>query len=140
MHTFGVGSGADINLIEKTAYAGFGHHHIIYDESQIEEKVIEALTQTHLDYQVLSDLQIFNSANKPMQIDFQPKHIKQGELCEWSSLLGKTQGEQAHSYKGTIVDPNTCEKRQISGTFQNCSNNALYSLCVNMKMNQLIRD
>ena len=56
VHTFGVGNGADQALIKRSAFAGFGHHYFIYNESEIEEKVIKSLTQTHLDYQVMKDL------------------------------------------------------------------------------------
>lgn len=56
VHTFGLGNGADVNLIKQTSYAGFGQHYFIYNESQIEEKVIMALTNTHLDYQVMNEL------------------------------------------------------------------------------------
>jgi hypothetical protein len=55
VHTFGVGNGADQNLIKRSAFAGFGHHYFIYNESEIEEKVIMSLTNTHLDYQVLTE-------------------------------------------------------------------------------------
>ena len=50
VHTFGVGSGADQALIKRSAFAGFGHHYFIYNENEIEEKVIMSLTKTHLDY------------------------------------------------------------------------------------------
>jgi hypothetical protein len=53
LHTFGVGNGADENLIKRCAFAGFGHHYFIFNEEEIEEKVIQSLTKTHLDYQVL---------------------------------------------------------------------------------------
>jgi len=76
VHTFGLGNGADVNLIKQTAYAGFGQHYFVYNESQIEEKVIMAMTNTHLDYQVLSELEIFNSANQKLDIDFHPQHVK----------------------------------------------------------------
>jgi hypothetical protein len=60
VHTFGVGNGADRHLITQCAYQGFGHHYFIYNENEIEEKVIMSLTNTHLDYQVLTELKVFN--------------------------------------------------------------------------------
>jgi len=50
VHTFSVGNGADEVLIKRSAFAGFGHHYFIYNEEEIEEKVILALSQTKLDY------------------------------------------------------------------------------------------
>ena len=50
VHTFGVGNGADKNLITRCAEEGLGHHYFIYNEDEIEEKVIMSLTKTHLDY------------------------------------------------------------------------------------------
>ena len=50
VHTFGVGNGADEHLIKRSAFAGFGHHYFIYNEEEIEEKVILALSNTSLDY------------------------------------------------------------------------------------------
>lgn len=70
LHTFGVGNGADENLIKRCAFAGFGHHYFIYNEEEIEEKVIQSLTKTHLDYQVLSEFKVFDRNNKGIDIDF----------------------------------------------------------------------
>jgi len=78
VHTFGVGNGADERLIKASAYAGFGHHYFIFNENEIEEKVIMSLTNTHLDYQVLSELQIFNDQQQPLEVDFNPVHMVQG--------------------------------------------------------------
>jgi hypothetical protein len=60
VHTFGVGSGADERLIKGSAQAGFGHYYFVYKEEEIEEKVINSLTKTHLEYQVLTNLELFN--------------------------------------------------------------------------------
>ena len=40
VHTFGVGNGADENLIKGCAFAGFGNHYFIYNDEEIEAKVI----------------------------------------------------------------------------------------------------
>ena len=43
VHSFGIGSGADSQLIKGSATAGCGSYHFIDDVLQIEEKVILAL-------------------------------------------------------------------------------------------------
>lgn len=60
MHTFGVGSGADADLIKRVATAGFGHFTFINKISEIEEKVISALTKTLLFYTMVKSAQLFD--------------------------------------------------------------------------------
>ena len=60
VHTFGIGNGADMHLITQCALKGYGHHYFIYNENEIEEKVIDSLTNTHLDYHLLTELKVFN--------------------------------------------------------------------------------
>ena len=115
MHTFGIGNGADQNLIKNCAYSGFGHHYFIYNENEIEEKVIMSLTNTHLDYQVLTEFKVFNDQKQPLEINFTPTHLSQGKKCEWLGLLDK--GVRAHSYTAKVVDPNTLETRTYEGLF-----------------------
>ncbi len=52
MHTFGVGHGASEELIKQCACKGFGQFQFIYDEEQIEESVITALSKTRLSYKI----------------------------------------------------------------------------------------
>lgn len=54
VHTFGVGDGADENLVKNVAMAGIGHFQFIYKPEEIEEKVIESLTKITLEYSVVS--------------------------------------------------------------------------------------
>ena len=53
VHTFGVGSGASEELIKNVAFKGYGHYYFIYEESELEEKVVSALSKTRLNYQIL---------------------------------------------------------------------------------------
>ena len=62
VHTFGVGSGASEELIKNVAFKGFGHYYFIYEESELEEKVVSALSKTRLNYQVLQKV-FFCDAN-----------------------------------------------------------------------------
>jgi hypothetical protein len=55
LHTFGVGSGADQNLIRGCAFAGLGNFYFIHNDSEIEEKVIESLAKTKLDYLIITE-------------------------------------------------------------------------------------
>jgi hypothetical protein len=50
VHTFGVGMGADESLIKNCAFAGQGNFTFIYKDAEIEEKVIDSLIRTRLEY------------------------------------------------------------------------------------------
>ena len=69
VHIFGVGNGADKNLIIECAEVGFGHHYFIYNEEEIEEKVIMSLTKTHLDYQFLTEFKVFDEKKNHIPIE-----------------------------------------------------------------------
>ena len=53
VHTFGVGNGASEELIKQAAFKGFGQFSFIYNEEEIEERVISAVAKTRLDYLIL---------------------------------------------------------------------------------------
>ena len=53
VHTFGIGNGASEELIKQAAFRGFGHFTFIYNEAEIEERVVAAVAKTRLDYLVL---------------------------------------------------------------------------------------
>lgn len=46
-----------------------------------------SLTNTHLDYQILTELMVFNSLGEPLPLEFSPIHLSQGKPCEWIQLL-----------------------------------------------------
>lgn len=48
VHTFGVGRGADQALVKGAAKAGCGTHSFIYQNSEIESKVILALQKNYV--------------------------------------------------------------------------------------------
>ena len=47
VHTFGIGSGASTELVKNAALAGCGSYYFIYDNSQIEEKVVLAMQKNY---------------------------------------------------------------------------------------------
>ena len=53
VHTFGVGSGVSEELIKQVAFKGLGHHYIIYNEQELEERVVSAVGKTRLNYKIL---------------------------------------------------------------------------------------
>ena len=63
MHTFGVGNGADETLIKNCASKGYGHFYFIFNEEEIEEKVVASLSKTRLNYQVLQSIKLFDKDN-----------------------------------------------------------------------------
>jgi len=60
LHTFGVGHGASEELIKQCAFKGFGQFYFIYNEEEIEERVVSALTKTRLNYQILQNIKLFD--------------------------------------------------------------------------------
>ena len=68
VHTFGIGSGASKQLIVDCAKEGMGNHCFIYNQSEIEEKVVSSLTKMRLNMTVISSLKFYDQKDKP--IDF----------------------------------------------------------------------
>ena len=67
VHTFGLGQGASEELIKQCAFKGFGHFSFIYNEEDIEEKVVNALTKTRLGYKVLQNVTLRDSNNSKIE-------------------------------------------------------------------------
>ena len=64
LHTFGVGSGADERLIKGCAFAGMGNFNFIYKDEEIENKVIESLSKTRLEYLLITEAKILDEDDK----------------------------------------------------------------------------
>jgi len=60
-----------------------------------------------------------------LPIDFVPVHLSHGQRCDWTDLLDK--GVSADRFVATIIDPNTCETKEIEGKFTHCQNTAVYN-------------
>jgi hypothetical protein len=130
-----VGNGADEALIKRCAFAGFGQYYFIYNESEIEEKVINCLTNTHMDYQVLTKLEVFDENGGSIPITFTPQRLLQGQVCEWSQLIDK--GVTASMFRARIENFKTAESRKYGGTFKTVKSNALYCQAVKNKFKEL---
>jgi len=75
VHTIGLGHGADQALIKGSAAAGFGNYYFIFNENEIEERVISALMNTQIPYRVFSSLEIFDENEKPISIKFEESYL-----------------------------------------------------------------
>lgn len=64
LHTFGIGNGADERLIKGCAFAGMGNFYFIYKDEEIEEKVIESLSKTKLDYLLVTEAKVLDENDK----------------------------------------------------------------------------
>jgi len=60
VHTFGVGSGADERLIKGCAFAGLGNYSFIYNDREIEEKVIESMSKSRLEYLIINECKVLD--------------------------------------------------------------------------------
>jgi hypothetical protein len=61
VQTFGVGNGADERLIKGCAFAGLGNFTFIYKDEEIEEKVIDSLCRTRLEYLLVLEAAIYDA-------------------------------------------------------------------------------
>ena len=87
LHSFGFGSGADERLIKTTAEAGKGRFYFIHNASEIFERVIKSLINTHLEYLVVKQLEITDTTGRVERFNFDDIRVTQGEIVEWSALL-----------------------------------------------------
>ena len=67
LHTFGVGHGASEELIKQCAFKGFGHFYFIYNEAEIEERVVTALSKTRLDYKIIQNASLFDKNGQEIE-------------------------------------------------------------------------
>ena len=106
VHTFGVGHGASEELIKQAAFKGYGHFSFIYNEEEIEERVVSALAKTRLNYLILQKAALFDAngslIEKVLAMDEQP--ILEGTFVELSCLMAP--GVQASSFAVEVIDPN----------------------------------
>ena len=118
LHTFGVGNGASEELIKQCAFKGFGHFNFIYNEQEIEERVVSALTKPRLNYKILQNIKLFdqqgNELETPMQTDAQP--LLEGEVVDLTYLLPA--GMKAHRYSVEILEPNGMTTENFAGVIQ----------------------
>jgi len=117
LHSFGFGSGADERLIKTTAEAGKGRFYFIHNASEIFERVIKSLINTHLEYLVVKQLEITDTTGRVQRFNFDDIRVTQGEIVEWSTLLDP--GVQARAYTWILEDPNTKMLNRYNGTFNN---------------------
>jgi hypothetical protein len=117
LHSFGFGQGASESLIKTTAEAGKGRFYFIYNVSEIFERVIKSLVNTHLEYLVVKQLEITDTSGRVSNFDFTDLRVTQGEIVEWSALLDPD--VQARAYTWILEDPNTKRINRYVGTFSN---------------------
>lgn len=73
LHTFGVGNGASEELIKKCAFSGFGQFYFIYNEAEIEDCVVKAISKTKCSYKILKEIQLFDQDRNEIDSDIKDK-------------------------------------------------------------------
>lgn len=118
VHTFGVGHGASEELIKQAAFKGYGHFSFIYNEEEIEERVVSALAKTRLNYLILQKAALFDAngslIEKVLAMDEQP--ILEGTFVELSCLMAP--GVKASSFSVEVIDPNQSTVTRYQGHVQ----------------------
>jgi hypothetical protein len=88
VHTFGVGQGADENLVVGCAAAGLGGYSFIYRDEEIEDKVISQLSKASLDYLVINEAKILDEDDNVIyQLPNLPIILRPVKLFFMSDLL-----------------------------------------------------
>ena len=129
LHTFGVGSGADERLIKGCAFAGVGNFNFIYKDEEIENKVIESLSKTKLEYLLVTEAKVLDEDDKVIdELPDLPAPLVPGSLfCYENLLLGKP---RAASFSVTIYDPNTNKETSYQRLIKNSSLRSILSSVV----------
>ena len=127
VHTFGVGHGASEELIKQCAFKGFGHFYFIYNEEEIEERVVSALTKTRLNYQIMQSIQIFDENGEeiitPLRDEAQP--LLEGSFVDLTYLL--EDGQRAKSYRIEVLEPNSMSTESFEGRIMAVKSQSLIS-------------
>lgn len=106
MHTFGVGKGADANLIKLVAMAGMGHFTFILDPEEIQEKVISALTKTVFEYGIIMSADLFDENDKIVHSFPQKEAMLPNSVYSKRVMLKNSAAKYA---KIKVYDPNTTQ-------------------------------
>ena len=94
---------------------GFGHFSFIYNEKEIEEIVVRALSRTQLDYLILHKAVLFDESGEKIQgaLDMQAQPIREGSFVDLTSLLPP--GVLASSFTAEVLDPNNLTVTKYQG-------------------------
>lgn len=139
LHTFGVGSGADESLIKGCAFAGMGNFTFIYKDSEIEQKVIESVSKTKLEYLLVTQAKILDENDSVIEeMPDLPLPIQPGSVFDYQTLLiGK---EKAATFVLKIYDPNQMTVKEFSRNFKVTQNQGVLNYAVKKAFKLMNRD
>lgn len=106
VHTFGVGQGASTELVKKCAVAGKGHYFFIQQPTEIEKKVMEALSKNFYEYLNIKDLKLLTHEGNIIEsvVDFDTVAHGSSFRFFYISPVGKPKTEAVSL---SVYDPNT---------------------------------
>ena len=108
VNTFGIGSGADENLIKNSAKAGKGHFTFIHQLHEIETKVIEALTKDFYEYLTVKDIRVFDDKSKVYRdLSHKTMDLSHGENVEIVETFEQSPFMRFNRLEIVVHDPNT---------------------------------
>lgn len=126
VHTFGVGQGADENLIKGVAFAGLGNYSFIYKDSEIEEKVIESLAKTRLEYLLINKCQILDEdENVISELQDLPQVLAPSTPFNYQDFV--VNKAEASFFSVSLYDPNTKQTTTTSRPVKYCNVNGLFN-------------
>jgi len=123
-------------LIKGCAFAGMGNFNFIYKDDEIENKVIESLSKTRLEYLLITEAKVLDEDDKLIdELPNLPVPLEPGTLFNYQKLLiGQP---KASSFSVTIYDPNTNQKSNYQRVFKNTHIKSLLNSAVKNHLQNL---
>ena len=137
VHTFGVGHGASEELIKQAAFKGYGHFSFIYNEEEIEERVVSAQAKTRLNYLILQKAALFDANGSLIEkvLDMAEQPILEGTFVELSCLMAP--GVKASSFSVEVIDPNHSTVTRYQGHVQATESQSMAAYAVSEAMKEM---
>jgi len=123
VHCFGVGRGASEDLIKRCAFKGYGNYFFIYNNDEIEETVIRAITKTRLDYKILQDLKLFDAGGQAIKFSLKTSSqpIVEGDFIKMTAVVDK----KPATFSVNIFNPNDNGFKEMGGDVKRHQSQAL---------------
>ncbi len=99
-------------MIRGCALAGFGNFYFIYDDYDIETKVIESLSKTKLEYLIIKEAKILDKDSNVLASIAKSSYLTPGSLFNFREIIPAE--TPAASYFVQIHDPNTDKTTEYS--------------------------
>lgn len=131
-----MGAGADEALIKGCAFSGLGNFYFINRDNEIEEKVIESLAKTRLDYLLVTECKVLSEDEEVLvELTNLPQPLQPASLFSVQLFLeGKA---EASLMSVKITDPNTNKETHVSRPIKKSQLRSLFNSSALSAINQV---